>query len=120
MFEYARQSAARIVEMVWEDLRPRAILTPAAFANAVAMVLAISGSINTMKHLQAIAVEGQVDVDIYKLFDELGDRVPVLCAIRPNGDYPIEAFEDSGGARAVLKQLEPLLHVDALTVTGRD
>lgn len=119
MFDYARHSAARIVEMVWEDLRPRTILTPAAFANAVAMVLAISGSINTMKHLQAIAVEGQVDVDIYKLFDDLGARVPVLCAIRPNGEYPIEAFEDAGGAQAVLKQLQPLLHADALTVTGR-
>jgi dihydroxy-acid dehydratase len=119
MFDYARQSGARIVEMIWEDLRPRAILTPAAFRNAVAMVLAISGSINAMKHLQAIAVEGHVDLDIYKLFDELGARVPVLCAIRPNGNYPIEALEDAGGARAVLKQLEPLLDTDALTVTGR-
>ncbi len=119
MFEYARRSGTRIVEMIWEDLRPRAILTPGTFANAVAMVLAISGSINAMKHLQAIAVEGQVDVDIYKLFDELGERVPVLCAIRPNGDYPIEAFEDAGGARAVLKQLEPLLDTAAMTVTGR-
>jgi len=119
MFEYARRSGARIVEMTWEDLRPRAILTADAFANAVAMVLGISGSINAMKHLQAIAVEGQVDIDIYRLFEQLGERVPVLCAIRPNGDYPIEAFEDAGGARAVLKQLEPLLRTGALTVTGR-
>jgi len=119
MFEYARRSGARIVEMTWEDLRPRAILTPDAFANAVAIVLGISGSINAMKHLQAIAVEGQVDIDIYRLFEQLGERVPVLCAIRPNGDYPIEAFEDAGGARAVLKQLEPLLRTGALTVTGR-
>lgn len=118
MFENARQSGARIVGMVWEDLRPRAILNPAAFANAVAMVLAISGSINAIKHLQAIAVEAQVDVDVYRLFDELGRRVPVLAAIRPNGDYPIEAFEDAGGARAVLKQLEALLAGDAITATG--
>ena len=119
MFDYARKSGARIVEMIGEDLRPRAILSPAAFANAVAMVLAISGSINAIKHLQAIAVEGQVDVDIYQLFEELGTRVPVLCAIRPNGEYPIEAFEDAGGASAVLKQLEPLLRTDAITVAGR-
>jgi dihydroxy-acid dehydratase len=119
MMEYARRSGERIVQMVWEDLRPRAILTPAAFANAVAMVLGISGSINAIKHLQAIAMEGQVDVDIYRLVDELGKRVPVLCAIRPNGEYPIEAFEDAGGARAVLKRLEPLLQTDAITVTGR-
>ena len=118
MLEYARESGKRIVEMVWEDLRPRAILTPAAFANAVAMVLGISGSINAIKHLQAIAMEGQVDVDIYRLVDELGKRVPVLCAIRPNGEYPIEAFEDAGGARAVLKRLESLLQTGAVTVTG--
>jgi dihydroxy-acid dehydratase len=119
MMDYARQSGSRIVEMVWEDLRPRSILTPAAFANAVAMVLGISGSINSIKHLQAIAVEGEVDVDIYRLFDEMGRRVPVVCAIRPNGDYPIEAFEDAGGARAVMKSLESLLQTEALTVTGR-
>jgi dihydroxy-acid dehydratase len=119
MFESARQSGARIVEMVWEDQRPRAILSPEAFSNAVAMVLAISGSINAIKHLQAIAVEAQLDVDIYRLFEQLGARVPVLTAIRPNGEYPIEAFEDSGGARAVLKQLEPLLAGDAVTATGR-
>lgn len=119
MLDSARRSGARIVEMVWEDLRPRAILTPGAFRNAVATVLAISGSINAIKHLQAIAIEAQVDVDVYGLFDELGRQVPVLCAIRPNGDYPIEALEDAGGARAVLKRLEPLLAADAVTVTGR-
>jgi len=119
MMDSARRSGARIVEMVWEDLRPRAILTPGAFRNAVATVLAISGSINAIKHLQAIAIEAQVDVDVYGLFDELGRQVPVLCAIRPNGDYPIEALEDAGGARAVLKRLEPLLAADAVTVTGR-
>jgi dihydroxy-acid dehydratase len=83
------------------------------------MVLAISGSINAIKHLQAIAMEAEAGVDIYGLFDEMGKRVPVLCAIRPNGDYPIEALEDAGGARAVMKQMETLLHADAITVTGR-
>ena len=60
MFELARQSGRRIVEMVWEDLKPRDVMTPAAFHNAVAAVLAVSGSINCVKHLQAIATE--VDV----------------------------------------------------------
>ena len=63
MFDIARQSGRRIVEMVWEDLTPRQILTPGAFRNAAASVLAVSGSINCIKHLQATAVEAGVDVD---------------------------------------------------------
>jgi len=119
MFECARRSGERIVEMVWEDLRPRAILTPKAFRNAAASVLAVSGSINCIKHLQATAVEAGVDVDVFALFNELGKTVPVLSAVRPNGDDSIEAFDAAGGARALLKQLEPLLELDALTVTGK-
>lgn len=119
MFAAARNSAERIVAMVNEDLRPRQILTPGAFRNAVAAVLAVSGSINCIKHLQATAVESGVDVDVFKMFNDLGDQVPVLSAVRPNGEDTIEAFEAAGGARALMKQLEPLLDTSALTVTGR-
>jgi dihydroxy-acid dehydratase len=119
MIDSARRSGRRIVEMVLEDLEPRQILTRGAFQNAVAAVLSVSGSINCIKHLQATAVEAGVDVDIFGLFNELGAKVPVLSAVRPNGNDTIEAFEAAGGARALLKQLAPLLDRDALTVTGR-
>jgi dihydroxy-acid dehydratase len=118
MFDLARQSGRRIVEMVWEGLKPRQILTPGAFRNAVASVLAVSGSINCVKHLQATAVEAGVDLDIFELFNELGAIVPVLSAVAPNGTDTIKAFEEAGGARALLAQLEPLLDHSALTVTG--
>ena len=59
--------------MVWEDLKPRDILTPGAFDNAVAAVLAVGGSINCIKHLQATATEAGVDVDVYRLFNDLGE-----------------------------------------------
>jgi dihydroxy-acid dehydratase len=119
MFEYARRSGGRIVQMVWEDLKPRAILTVGAIRNAVAAVLAVSGSINCIKHLQAIAVESGVDVDVFALFNELGKKIPVLSAVRPNGDDSIEAFDAAGGARAIMKQLEQSLDRDVLTVTGK-
>jgi dihydroxy-acid dehydratase len=119
MFELARQSGRRIVEMVWEDLTPRQILTPGAFRNAAASVLAVSGSINCVKHLQATAVEAGVDVDLFSIFNELGERVPVLSAVAPNGADTIDAFEAAGGARALLVQLRSLLDLAALTVTGR-
>ncbi|MGZ4392491.1 MAG: dihydroxy-acid dehydratase [Gaiellaceae bacterium] len=119
MFEMARQSGRRIVEMVEEDLTPRKIMTPGAFRNAAAAVLSVSGSINCIKHLQATAVESDLDLDVYGLFDELAAEIPVLSAVRPNGTDSIEDFEDAGGTQALLKQLQPLLDGDALTVTGR-
>jgi dihydroxy-acid dehydratase len=119
MFDIARQSGRRIVEMVWEDLTPRRIMTAGSFRNAAAAVLAVSGSINCIKHLQATAVEAGVDVDVFALFNELGAKVPVLSAVAPNGPDTIDAFEAAGGAHALLKQLEPLLDCEALTVTGR-
>jgi dihydroxy-acid dehydratase len=119
MIENARRSGRRIVEMINEDLKPRDIMTAGAFHNAVTAVLSVSGSINCIKHLQATAVESGVDVDVFGLFNELGARTPVLSAVRPNGDDTIEQFEAAGGARALLKQLEPLLDTGVRTVTGR-
>ena len=114
----ARAAARRIVEMVAEDLRPRQILTPAAFRNAVATVLAVSGSINAIKHLQATAIEAENGVDVFALWEEMSD-VPVLSAVRPTGAVRIEQFEDAGGARAILKRLLPRIEGGALTCTGR-
>jgi dihydroxy-acid dehydratase len=119
MIDFAKRSGRRVVEMVLEDLKPRDILTPGAFRNAVAAVLSVSGSINCIKHLQATAVEAGLDLDVFALFNELGDRIPVLSAVRPNGEDTIEEFEAAGGAQAIMKQLESLLDLDALTVTGR-
>jgi dihydroxy-acid dehydratase len=112
-------AGARIVEMVWQDLKPRDVITAGAVKNAVLVVLALSGSINCVKHLQAIATEAEVDVDVYQLFSEYADRIPLLAAIRPNGPGLIEDLEAAGGAQAVLKRLERFLDLDALTVTGQ-
>ena len=118
MFDYAKGAGTRIVEMVWDDLRPRKILTTHAFENAVMVGLALSGSINLVRHLQAIAVEAKCPVDIYEIYDRLGPKVPLLCAVRPNGTTRIEELEAAGGTRAVLKRLESLVHSDSLTVDG--
>ena len=119
MFDAARRAGARIVAMVEEDLTPRKILTEAAFRNATAMVLAVSGSINAIKHLQATAVEAESGVDVYALWEEMGRKVPILSAVRPNGAVRIEQFEDAGGAAAILKRLAPLIDTHAMTAMGR-
>ena len=119
MFDKAREAGARIVHMVEEGLTPRAIMTEGAFRNAAAMVLAVSGSINAIKHLQATAVEGHTDFDLFRIWEEMGRVVPILSAVRPNGAVRIEQFEDAGGARAVLKQLEGLIDTVVVTATGK-
>jgi dihydroxy-acid dehydratase len=118
MKAFARMSGKRIVEMVLEDLKPRDIMTPGAFRNAVSAVLAVSGSINCIKHLQATACESGVAIDIFKTFNEMGEKIPVLSAVKPNGSYTINQFEDAGGARAIMKQLETVLDTGVMTVTG--
>jgi dihydroxy-acid dehydratase len=118
MWRTAAESGRRIVAMVVEGLKPRRVLTPGAFANAVMTVLAVSGSINCVKHLQAIAAESECDVDVYGLFEHLAEEVPLLTAVRPNGPHPIEAFEAAGGTAGVLKRLEGRLRKETLTVTG--
>jgi dihydroxy-acid dehydratase len=119
MFDAARRSGARIVAMVEEGLTPRKILTEAAFRNAAAMVLAVSGSINAIKHLQATAIEAESGVDVYALWEEMGRKVPILSAVRPNGAVRIEQFEDAGGAAAMLKRLAPLIDTSAMTAMGK-
>jgi dihydroxy-acid dehydratase len=119
MMGYVREAGARIVEMVWQDLKPRAVITPGSVRNAALVVLALSGSINCVKHLQAIATEAETGADVYQLFADYAERVPLLAAIRPNGEGLIEDLEAAGGVRAVLKRLEPLLDLEARTITGR-
>ena len=119
MWDFVRVAGERIVQMVWDDLRPRDILTREAFANAVMLALSLGCSINTVKHLQAIAAEAQCDADIYGMFEQFADRVPVVAAIRPNGAHSIEQLEAAGGARAVTKRLESMLHLAPMTVSGK-
>ena len=118
MMDYVRRSGERIVQMVWDDCKPRDIMSADSIANAAMVVLALSGSINCVKHLQAIAHESGIDVDVYGLFQKYAEKVPLLAAIRPNGNGRIEELEAAGGARAVMKRLEPLLHEHARSITG--
>jgi len=119
MWDAIRRAGERIVSLITENLRPRDVLTADAFANAVTVMLALSGSINTMKHLKAVAVEAECDVDIWQLYETLAPKVPLVAAVRPNGSQLIEDLEQAGGTQAVMKQLAGLLRPDTPTVDGR-
>jgi dihydroxy-acid dehydratase len=118
MWAAVAAAGTRIVRLVEEDIRPRSLLTSAAFSNAVTAILAVSGSVNCLKHLQAIAVEAGCDADVYRLFEELAPQVPLLADVKPNGNTQITEFEAAGGTLGLLLQLAPLLDLSARTVAG--
>lgn len=118
MWQNVARSAAALADLVARDIRPRDIITAGAVRNGVRAMLAVGGSINTIKHLQAIAIESGLDVDVWELFRTLGRETPLLCSVRPNGPRLTEEYEDAGGAATTLRELLPILDGDALTVSG--
>ncbi len=114
----AERSGRRIVQMVYEDLRPSRLMTRAALENAIRADMAIGGSTNAIVHLVALA--GRLGVDLpLETFDEFSRTTPVVANVRPSGKFLMEDFCYAGGLRAVMKEIEPLLHRDALTATGK-
>ncbi len=114
----AHLSGNRIVEMVAEDLRLSRILKRENFENAIRVNAAIGGSTNFVVHLLAIAGRMGIPLDIND-FDALGSRMPLLVNLMPSGDYLMEDFYYAGGLPVVIQELRDLLHMDALTVTGK-
>ena len=114
----ATAAGRRIVEMVWEDLKPSDIMTTKAFENSVTVAMALGGSTNSIIHLIAMANRAGAELDLDK-FDQLSRRTPLIANIRPSGKYLMEDFFYAGGLPAAMSRLKDLLHLDCLTVTGK-
>ena len=114
----ATRSGRRIVEMVWDDLKPSDILTEKAFENAITCVMALGGSTNAIIHLIAMAGRLGVKIDLER-FDKISRRTPWLANIRPSGEYLMEDFFYAGGVRGLMAELKDILHLDCLTVNGK-
>jgi len=112
------QAGRRIVDMVWEDLTPEKILTPAAFDNAIKVHMAMGGSTNAIIHVVAMARRAGIPVDMEK-FDQLSRQIPVLANVRPSGKYLMEDFFYAGGLRAMMQNLREKLDLSCITVTGK-
>ncbi|WP_138513101.1 IlvD/Edd family dehydratase [Rhodoferax bucti] len=114
----AQLTGRRIVEMVKQDIKMSQILTRQAFENAIRTNAAIGGSTNAVIHLLAIA--GRIGVEL-KLedFDKLGSEVNNILNLQPSGKYLMEDFCYAGGLPAVMREILPMLHGDALTVNGK-
>jgi dihydroxy-acid dehydratase len=114
----ATLTGKRIVEMVWEDLKPRDILSRGSFDNAITTLMAMGGSTNAIVHLVAMAGRAGLSFPLER-YNEISAKVPVIANVRPSGKkYLMEDFFYAGGLRALLNQLSPLLDLSAKTVNG--
>ncbi|MCW4004405.1 MAG: dihydroxy-acid dehydratase [Candidatus Bathyarchaeota archaeon] len=114
----AKESGEKIVELVQKDIKPSQIMTQNAFDNAAAVDMALGGSTNTVLHLSAIAAEAGAKLSLTN-YDDIGKKVPHLCSMIPSGVYDMEDLHTAGGLPALIKELKPFIHYDALTVTGK-
>jgi dihydroxy-acid dehydratase len=114
----AAAAGRRIVEMVWEDLTPSAVLSAASFDNAIKVHMALGGSTNAIIHVIAMARRAGIALSLER-FDQLSREVPVIANIRPSGDYLMEDFFYAGGLPALMKVLGDRLDGSAMTVSGK-
>jgi dihydroxy-acid dehydratase len=114
----ATLTGKRIVDMVWEDLKPTDFLRKESFDNAIVTLMAMGGSTNALIHLVAIAGRAGIKLALER-FNDFSAKVPLLANVRPSGDrYLMEDFYYAGGLRALLAELEDLLHLECRTVNG--
>jgi len=113
----AEASGRRAVELVARPIRPSQIITAKSVENALRVLLAVGGSTNAIVHLTAIAGRVGVKIDLHRL-NEISDTTPVLVDLKPTGQHYMSDLYAAGGIGAVLRELKPLLHLDAMAVTG--
>ena len=114
----ADYSGRRIVDMVWEDLKPRDILTEKSFDNAIRVLMALGGSTNGLIHVIAMAGRAGIKIPLER-FEEIGRKTPYLVNMRPSGKYLMEDFYYAGGMNALLEGMRDLLDLGELTCTGK-
>lgn len=115
----AEEAGRQAVELVKRGLKPDQIMTQQAFENAISVLLAMGGSLNACLHLPAIAHELGITLPL-DLFDQISRRVPFLAGVTPNNnEYTTNDLQDAGGLPALMQELRSLIHLDALTVTGK-
>ncbi|MGE5269576.1 MAG: IlvD/Edd family dehydratase [Thiohalocapsa sp.] len=113
----AEATGRAAMRLAAEGLTPDRIVTPHSVENALRVLMAIGGSTNAVLHLTAIAGRAGVDIDLKRL-NEISDTTPVIVDLKPTGPHYMEDLFAAGGIGAVLRELQPLLHLECLTVAG--
>lgn len=114
----AREAGRQIMKLLAEDIRPRDIINNDSIYNAFTVDMALGGSTNSVLHLMAIAHEAGSDFPLHRI-NEISERTPYLCSLRPAGQYHVEDLDRAGGIIAVMKELQELLRLNPITVTGK-
>jgi dihydroxy-acid dehydratase len=114
----ASSCGARIVDMVWEDLKPSQFFNRSSLTNGIAAYMALGGSTNAAIHLIAIAGRGGLTISLDEM-DAAARKIPVLANLFPSGDKLMEDFFFAGGLPALLAEIKPHLVLNAMTVTGK-
>jgi dihydroxy-acid dehydratase len=114
----ARQAGEQIMKLLEKDIRPRSIINADAIYNAFTVDMALGGSSNSVLHLMAIANEAGVKFDL-KTVNEISEKTPYLCKLRPSGPHHIENLDQAGGIPAVMGEIKHLLKLNSKTVTGK-
>lgn len=118
LLDYAYRAGKQAVELAVKGVSPKDFLTLESFENAILVHAAISGSTNCLLHLPAIAHEYGIEID-GETFDRLHRGAHYLLDVRPAGRWPAEFFYYAGGVPAIMREIQPMLHLDAMTVTGK-
>lgn len=116
--QLAKEAGQQIMALLANNTRPRDIINKEAIHNALSVDMALGGSTNSVLHLTAVAHEAGIDF-LLPLVNEISQRTPQLCKIRPAGDHHIEDLDRAGGIAAVMKELEGLLKLESKTVSGK-
>ena len=118
--ELAKHAGMAVMDMVKRDIRPRDIMTEAAFKNALTVDMALGCSTNTMLHLPAIAHECGIEIDL-DIANSISEKTPNLCHLAPAGRTYVEDLDEAGGVYAIMHELNKkgLLNTDCMTVTGK-
>ena len=116
--QLAKATGQQIMALLASNIRPRDIINKDSIHNAFTIDVALGGSTNSVLHLMAVAHEARVDFPL-RMVNEISERTPQLCKLRPTGDYHIEDLDRAGGIAAVMKELQGLLNPGVKTVSGK-
>jgi len=114
----AREAGRQVMKLLAGDIRPRDIINNDSIYNAFTVDMALGGSTNSILHIMAIAHEAGIDFHLATV-NEISQRTPYLCSLRPAGQYHVEDLDRAGGIAAVMKELQGLLNLKSRTVTGK-
>jgi dihydroxy-acid dehydratase len=117
-YQLAGQAGRTIMELLIKNIKPKDIVNRKTIENAFAVDMALGGSTNSVLHLMALAHEAGVDFPLAKI-NNISDKTPCLCRLRPSGEYHIEDLNKAGGISAVMSELKMLLNIEERTVSGK-